>query len=257
MKNHLRPTRSAFTLIELLVVIAIIAILAAILFPVFARARENARRSSCQSNLKQIGLGIIQYTQDYDEKYPMRQYDGTDLGVANSWRRTTYPYVKSTQIYKCPSNSSPFQNGLAEDSQTNRLNALPAESRGQTFPISYVINGTQVNIGGQPPSEFGRSQSLAAVGDSAQTILVCENNYGFAEQPFNYDDATFRQFFAYRGHLGNDNFLFCDGHVKALRPTQTGTPVNMWNIEETNNLPADVPDLTARLAVWQDVTNKG
>ena len=253
MKKH---KFQAFTLIELLVVIAIIAILAAILFPVFARARENARRSSCQSNLKQIGLGVMQYTQDYDEKYPMRQYDGSDLGVAMSWRRTTYPYVKSTQIYKCPSNSSPYRGGLAEDSQTNQLNALPAGAQ-QQFPISYVINGTQVYIGGQPPSEFGRSQSLAAVGDSAQTILVCENNYGFAEQPFNYGVPDFTNFFAYRGHLGNDNFLFCDGHVKALRPEQTGTPVNMWNIEETNNLPTDVPDLTTRLTAWQTVTNKG
>src|SRR4028118_1774787 len=69
-------SRSGFTLIELLVVIAIIGILASILFPVFARARENARRSSCQSNLKQIGLGILQYTQDYDEKLPLRRHDG-------------------------------------------------------------------------------------------------------------------------------------------------------------------------------------
>src|SRR6188472_4028670 len=89
--------KSGFTLIELLVVIAIIAILASILFPVFARARENARRSSCQSNLKQIGLGIMQYTQDYDEKYP--EFNPSGLG----WAAATQPYLKSTQILQCPS----------------------------------------------------------------------------------------------------------------------------------------------------------
>src|SRR5437763_14432141 len=81
---------SGFTLIELLVVIAIIAILAAILFPVFARARENARRASCQSNQKQLGLGFLQYAQDYDERLPFHQ----------NWAPQIYPYVKSTQIYK-------------------------------------------------------------------------------------------------------------------------------------------------------------
>src|SRR4028119_299121 len=90
-----RPTHRGFTLIELLVVIGIIAILAAILFPVFARARENARRSSCQSNLKQIGLGMLQYAQDYDEKFmPFR-----DPNNANSpfvWPNIIQPYTKST-----------------------------------------------------------------------------------------------------------------------------------------------------------------
>ncbi|RYX82560.1 DUF1559 domain-containing protein, partial [bacterium] len=110
--------RSGFTLIELLVVIAIIAILAAILFPVFARARENARRASCQSNLKQIGLGVMQYVQDYDEKYPIYdlQGDSPDAYIPGgqngyydgywwygNWRFTIQPYVKSTQLFTCPS----------------------------------------------------------------------------------------------------------------------------------------------------------
>ena len=86
--------KTGFTLIELLVVIAIIAILAAILFPVFARARENARRSSCMSNMKQIGLGVMQYLQDYDERY-MPEHD--------EWVDAVQPYIKSTQIFRCPS----------------------------------------------------------------------------------------------------------------------------------------------------------
>jgi prepilin-type N-terminal cleavage/methylation domain-containing protein len=127
------PARRGFTLIELLVVIAIIAILAAILFPVFARARENARRASCMSNLKQIGLGVMQYVQDYDEKYPGPMYaskyftgpstwqlatkgDGSPGGTYTTlapdesvrdhfktWADSIFPYVKSVQIFKCPS----------------------------------------------------------------------------------------------------------------------------------------------------------
>src|SRR6187402_3092152 len=98
MKNR----TSAFTLIELLVVIAIIGLLAAILFPVFSRARENGRRSVCQSNLKQIGIGMLQYSQDYDEKIIARtvQVQGEYI----SWRVIIQPYLKSTQIFACPSN---------------------------------------------------------------------------------------------------------------------------------------------------------
>src|SRR5690349_17778848 len=99
-----KSAKKGFTLIELLVVIAIIALLAAILFPVFARARENARKSSCQNQLKQIGLGILQYTQDYDETMPISfGGGGTD---ALQWTQRTYGYIKSQQIFQCPSDSS-------------------------------------------------------------------------------------------------------------------------------------------------------
>src|SRR4028119_918077 len=116
MPNRLLPhpgpvrkgTRRGFTLIELLVVIAIIAILAAILFPVFARARENARRASCQSNLKQIGLGMLQYIGDYDDTMPFSFFGTAGNSDANNykWMDAIYPYVKNEQIFTCPSDSA-------------------------------------------------------------------------------------------------------------------------------------------------------
>src|SRR5579862_1008968 len=108
-----------FTLIELLVVIAIIAILAAILFPVFAQARESARKISCLSNTKQLGLGIMQYVQDYDETYPMDEWNASTIGVSDNdtksgnyltvvtWLWQTYPYIKNRQIFVCASDPNP------------------------------------------------------------------------------------------------------------------------------------------------------
>src|SRR6187549_594984 len=89
------PVKFGFTLIELLVVIAIIAILAAILFPVFAQAREKARQTACLSNEKQLVLGVLQYVQDYDEVFPSRSRDGINW-IPAGWASITYPYVKST-----------------------------------------------------------------------------------------------------------------------------------------------------------------
>ena len=88
--------RKGFTLIELLVVIAIIAILAAILFPVFAQAREKARAISCTSNMKQLGLSVLMYVQDYDEMYPMGCWDNW----WNNWPTTVQPYVKNMQVFR-------------------------------------------------------------------------------------------------------------------------------------------------------------
>lgn len=108
-------TRNAFTLIELLVVIAIIAILAAILFPAFARARENARKASCSSNLKQIGLGFIQYAQDYDGYTPGSSNGASPINI--SWPTLIFPYIKSDQLFVCPS---------GETSAASQTNYLPA-----------------------------------------------------------------------------------------------------------------------------------
>ncbi|MDQ3814841.1 MAG: DUF1559 domain-containing protein, partial [Armatimonadota bacterium] len=108
-RRELAHVKRGFTLIELLVVIAIIALLAAILFPVFARARENARKTSCQSNLKQIGLGMAQYSQDYDEMMvPLRWCYNCSIGPtpandAMPFQALIFPYVKSAQLFRCPS----------------------------------------------------------------------------------------------------------------------------------------------------------
>ncbi|RYF59182.1 MAG: DUF1559 domain-containing protein, partial [Cytophagaceae bacterium] len=132
IKNHMRfykNQRTGFTLIELLVVIAIIAILAAILFPAFARARENARRASCQSNLKQIGLGFAQYSQDYDEKYPV----GTRGNLGQGWGGPLYPYLKSVQVFSCPSDTtSPLVN--SRNSYGANLNVLRTDAGTATDP---------------------------------------------------------------------------------------------------------------------------
>jgi prepilin-type N-terminal cleavage/methylation domain-containing protein len=170
----LRKFRHGFTLIELLVVIAIIAILAAILFPVFARAREQARKASCASNLRQIGLGIIQYSQDYDETLPLfslstTSYHGfSGYGSAGDdgvrWADSIYPYIKSTQVFDCPSG----------DKRTQPYNRGPIAPGGPylditTYSYGYVTPSSDTN----PVGVAGRS--LAALEDSSGTLMVVED----------------------------------------------------------------------------------
>ncbi|BCM93941.1 hypothetical protein IAD21_05836 [Abditibacteriota bacterium] len=214
-------TKKAFTLIELLVVIAIIAILAAILFPAFARARENARKASCQSNLKQIGLGILQYSQDYDEKMPMAYEINTPTnGVHTHWRTLIYPYLKSVQIFACPSNS--INSTPANDNNTSLGTNYP------NFPASYACNSTNQNAGGVMARSTATPSliSLSEIVEPSRTWMITENASADAEVP----GSPYKPLF---GHLTMPNWLFCDGHVKSLKPiatiSQGGTNYNMWN----------------------------
>lgn len=222
-------SRKGFTLIELLIVIAIIAILAAILFPVFARARENARKTSCLSNLKQIGLGVMQYTQDYDEYYPLNQAGSTQTERRqNSWRSQIFPYVKSTQLFVCPSN--PLKDTWTNDSTQGGGGVIdPTE-----FKISYQCNRRgALGRGTATPVEMSH---VAEIENAAQLITIAEVRGTSAayDGDLNYDDAGHNNAL-FAGHLGMTNYLFADGHAKALRPSSTiasGTRL-MWDKRPT------------------------
>lgn len=201
--------KAGFTLIELLVVIAIIAILAAILFPVFGRARENARRSSCQSNLKQWGLAMQMYKQDYDETAVLSD-SGTPGGY---WPIKLVPYVKSYQIAVCPSQANPQKGwspypglsyvmlqGSYSVPPVTGLNNLVTDSVVE-WPTEYVTmseirlnhpDGTAVGSPHTPPTQ--EDDPLGADGSTTNGKLRID----------------------YR-HFEGANCLYFDGHVKWAR----------------------------------------
>lgn len=239
----------AFTLIELLVVIAIISILAAILFPVFARARENARRTSCLSNIKQMGLAAMQYVQDYDETFPQYGYavpSGTVLPDGVIWAGTTaapniywpqllFPYHKSIQVFWCPSSSN-FTNGVG----------------GRPVPINgqYGANVRVIVASTNGPLK------IAAITDSASTYLVMDWGTYYAQDGHADTSSGGWGYLPGMGSIGGNcaststtrsdcdngrhfdgvNVGFADGHAKWLkssvlrqeRQKQVNAQTNAW-----------------------------
>lgn len=203
----MRLKRSGFTLIELLVVIAIIALLAAILFPVFARARENARRSSCQSNLKQLCLGVIQYRQDYDERFPVGYYYSSATATYTTWGEEVQPYVKSGQIFKCPSSTNTVVyagvNGLNGNANDYGINAAIT----QFWKPSGAWDNSNLCI----PNNIGPVIE-SEIDEPVRTTLLIDANY------FAYGSHwKENQFGINKRHLEGYNVAFVDGHVKFLK----------------------------------------
>ena len=246
-------------MIELLVVIAIIAILAAILFPVFAQAREKARQTSCLSNTKQLGTAIQMYTQDYDETYP---YACPDHWWGTIWPVNIQPYIKNEQILRCPSDGNGRKTG--EDW------AGPRISYAANGLIKWV-NGANRMIGAMGMTQTWISDntaSLARVGRPAESIIIAEkhdpdNMMWFGPRSMYYSDSVWNDAWGCGSipvgtrsatalypngpngcvpdrHSGMANFTFADGHAKAFKPAATNPgplytndPVladkNMWD----------------------------
>lgn len=208
-----------FTLIELLVVIAIISILAAILFPVFARARENARRSACLSNSKQIALAAAQYTQDYDETLVSYRYRPSSY---YGWQVALMPYIKSTQVFVCPS--------------ARKLSLCPA-----SYPDKdpAIVSSTGLGSGSYGYNnaylgdEYGGTlydRKLAALARPAETVMVTEISSristGSTFVPSIWStaftvscDSTVANYAAQLGpwHFDGGNIVFADGHAKFMK----------------------------------------
>ncbi len=215
--------RRGFTLIELLVVIAIIAILAAILFPVFAKAREKARQSSCLNNVKQLVLANLQYLQDYDEVFTRTWYGPNAYPGNYQWPQAVGPYVKNWQVFVCPSHTG---------TTIVANNGAPGSTLSYAFNVAYYGGSGVAGVSCTPP--YGRS--LAQVQDPAQTLLLVDYTGSFevgwqyiSSQPTNMNFLPLR-------HNDGVNVGFVDGHAKWMKPDALGKLTSagayaMWTIE--------------------------
>ena len=261
------PNRKAFTLIELLVVIAIIAILAAILFPAFARARENARRSSCQSNLKQIGLAALQYNQDFDERVvpnympiPGFRTVGGYNGGEGIWPDFLYPYIKNAQVFNCPSAKNSTADVTYPGVQNRLMRSL---NYGYNSRASYYVNGpgslgnTLVGIptasacssncgvdlvtqSGSWPNTQYIGANMASIENPAGTLWIVDTygldvytNTSYTAAPGDGVNGDSR--WITDRHLETINCLWLDGHVKAMKKsTIIGPNKAQWSYWTTS-----------------------
>jgi len=218
MQRRSKP--QGFTLIELLVVIAIIAILAAILFPVFQKVRENARRTSCLSNMKQLGIGFTQYVQDSNERYPCVTAVAPNPGYVGGWANMIYPFVKSTGVYACPDDSvtkkSVTSGGRVSYCMNYAIwnNDFSVASRGLklslfTAPSTTVLlyEGTsRMNPRVDPPSQ-----------DPSIPLNYKDTTNWAGDTDWNTNNATVLANWHDQSKEQANNYLAADGHVKYLK----------------------------------------
>ena len=214
--------RRGFTLIELLVVIAIIAILAAILFPVFAKAREKAKAASCMSNLKQLGLGMTMYIQDYDSNYPVCGFR-TVGNMAGYWAYAIYPYVKNLKMYQCPSfvhYYSRFWGTLNNPSRWPAPNqwdaSMPVWDTGYSYNPVFSGDGSDWGLfdgqayRGDPASGVWLTLNESQIEFPAEMWMLCDAMSQGKYLISNITDLIRRGW----GHNDGANFCHADGHVK-------------------------------------------
>lgn len=207
--------RKGFTLIELLVVIAIIAILASILFPVFARARESARRASCTSNLKQISLGIMMYAQDYDGTYVSSRLGGNNDFF---WYKVLQPYVKSNQVFICPSSESTsltvvnygMNSKMGPEAAGTQLRLASVASSSTTY---MVFDAGRWDVTPNSAASPAHSNFIPGAGD----VLGLSASACVRETSGYYASALFENDCLHSRHFDGDVVGFADGHVKWLK----------------------------------------
>jgi prepilin-type N-terminal cleavage/methylation domain-containing protein/prepilin-type processing-associated H-X9-DG protein len=207
---------AGFTLIELLVVIAIIAILAAILFPVFAKAREKARAISCVSNMKQLGLGFTQYEQDYDECVPADPDNwGTPMGIG--WAQAIYPYVKATGVYRCPDDSTTTPNvsyafNAALPNSPATHGHIPAFDMPAKTVELYEVSGASCDVTqSKPCSPVGVILINYQTPDWVASTAKAETGWTYGRNASNGNYAS-----QFGRHTNGANYLMVDGHAKWL-----------------------------------------